>query len=72
MEGDDVTQIRLAVNSNQDTILFGEFNPSIVDARVLEGDMITIMGLSSGLITYDSTMGGSISIPGVYVEKIEQ
>ncbi|MCM3586986.1 toxin regulator [Mesobacillus maritimus] len=72
MEGDVTTQIRLAVNDDYDTILFGEFDSSIIDSRVLEDDVITIMGLSAGLITYQSTMGGEISIPGVSIEKIEQ
>lgn len=72
MEGDGVTQIRLAVNDDYDQILFAEFDAAVVDSRILEDDTITIRGLSSGLITYDSTMGGSISIPGVSVEEIEQ
>ncbi|MEH7482606.1 toxin regulator [Neobacillus drentensis] len=72
MEGDGVTQIRLAVNDNYDTILFAEFDSTVVDSRILEDDVITIMGLSTGLITYDSTLGGKISIPGVSIEKIEQ
>jgi len=72
MEGDGITQIRFAVNDDYDTILFGEFDSSIIDSRVLEDDVITIMGLSVGLFTYESTMGGEISIPGVSIEKIEQ
>lgn len=72
MEGDGTTQIRLAVNKNYDTVLYGEFDSSIVKSRVLEDDLITVMGLSSGLLTYQSTMGGNISIPGVLIEKIEQ
>lgn len=72
MEGDGITQIRLAVNDDYDQIIYGEFDASVIDSRVLEDDIITIRGLSSGLITYESTMGGSISIPGVAIEKIEQ
>lgn len=72
IEGDDTTQIRFAVNSDYDTILFGEYDKSIVSSRILEDDVITIMGLSIGLITYQSTMGGDISIPGVLIEKIDQ
>jgi regulator of protease activity HflC (stomatin/prohibitin superfamily) len=71
IEGDGMTQIRFAVNDNYDTILFAEFDASIVTSRVLEDDVITIMGLSTGLISYESTMGGQISIPGVAIEKIE-
>lgn len=72
MEGDGVTQIRLAVNDDYDQILFAEFDASVVDSRILEDDTITIRGISSGLITYESTMGGSISIPGISIEQIEQ
>ncbi|MDR0138503.1 toxin regulator [Metabacillus idriensis] len=71
MEGDGTTQIRLAVNDNYDTIIFGEFDSSILKARILENDVITIMGLSTGLLTYESTMGGNISIPGMLIEKID-
>lgn len=72
MEGDGITQIRLAVNDDYDTILFGEFDSTVVDSRILEDDTITIRGLSSGLMTYESTMGGSISIPGISIEQIKQ
>lgn len=72
MEGTGKTQIRLAVGSNYDTILFGEFDTSIVTSRVLENDVVTVMGTSTGILTYKSTMGGNISIPGVSIEKIEQ
>jgi hypothetical protein len=72
IEGDGVTQLRFAVNENDDTILFAGIDNSIDDSRILEDDIITIMGLSSGLITYESTMGGQISIPGMTIEKIDQ
>lgn len=72
IEGDDEIQIRLAVNDNYDTILYGGYDPSIVDSRILEDDYITIYGISVGTISYESTMGGQITIPGVAIEKIDQ
>ena len=72
MEGDGTTQIRLAVNDNYDNVLYAEFDSTVVDSRILEDDKITIRGLSTGLLTYESTMGGSISIPGISIEQIEQ
>lgn len=72
MEGDGTTQIRFAVGEDYDTILYGELDSSIVDSRILEDDVITIMGVSSGLLTYESTMGGNISIPGMLIEKVER
>lgn len=72
IEGDDSVQIRLAVNDDYDTILLGEYSTSIVSSRVLEDDHITIYGTSVGTISYESTMGGTITIPGVYIDKIKQ
>lgn len=70
IEGSGSIQIRLAVNDNYDTILFGQYDSSIVGSRVLEDDHITIYGTSAGTISYQSTMGGTITIPGVTFEKI--
>ena len=72
MEGDGKVQIRLAVDDDYDTILYCEYNSNIVSSRVLEDDEITIYGISAGLLTYQSTMGGNITIPAVLVEKIDQ
>ncbi|MFD1385984.1 toxin regulator [Oceanobacillus oncorhynchi subsp. oncorhynchi] len=72
MEGEDSTQIRFAVNDDYDLMLYAEFDSSIVESRILEDDQITIMGLSGGLLTYESTMGGNITIPSLLIEKIEQ
>jgi len=72
IEGSSDIQIRLAVDDNYDTILFGQYSSDIVSSRVLEDDYITIYGTSVGTISYESTMGGTITIPGVYIEKIDQ
>ena len=72
MESDSSVTIRLAVNDDYDTILYGQYFKSIVSSRVLEDDYITVYGTSVGTISYQSTMGGTITIPGVYIEKIEQ
>ena len=72
IESDNKVQIRLAVDDNYDTVLLGEYESSIVSSRVLDNDYITIYGISVGTITYQSTMGGNITIPGVLVERIDQ
>lgn len=72
IEGDESIQIRLAVDSDYDSILLCQYDKSIVQSRILEDDIITIYGTSVGLITYESTMGGNITIPGVSIEKIDQ
>ncbi len=72
MDGDDSVQLRIAVNDDYDKMLYVEYDSDIVDSRILEDDHITIMGVSHGLITYQSTMGGDITIPALEIDIIEQ
>ncbi|MEG1411703.1 MAG: toxin regulator [Terrisporobacter sp.] len=71
MEGDGVVQVRLAVGGNYDNIILCEYDSLIVSSRVLEDDYITVYGLSAGIMTYTSTMGGEITIPSMLVDKID-
>ena len=64
--------IRLAVNSDYDTVLLGIYESAIVSSRVLEDDIITIYGTSGGVVSYTSTMGGQVSVPSVLIDKIDQ
>lgn len=71
MEGEEENHIRLAVNGDYDQMLYIGYEPQILEERILEGDYITIYGLSIGIYSYESTMGALISIPGVWVDYIE-
>ena len=70
IEGDKETQLRLAVNGDYDTVILLVYKKEIVTQRVLDGDQITIKGVSGGLITYQSALGGNISIPGILVDEV--
>lgn len=70
--GEDTCEMRLAVDGDYNKIIYCAYRTSIVSSRVLEDDYITVYGVSKGLITYESTFGGKITIPGVLVEKIDQ
>lgn len=70
MEGDDETQIRLATDGEYDDVVLVGYDPSIMDERILEDDTVTVYGTSVGLITYESTMGGNITIPALVADKI--
>ena len=72
MESDDETQIRLAVDSNYDTVLYCGYSPAIISSRILDDDIITVYGTSLGLFSYTSTLGGKITLPAIYVDKIDQ
>ena len=71
MEGDDeYNQLRVEVNDNYDTVIYVEYDHRILESRVLEDDYLTIYGMSMGTITYESTLGGNITIPSMIGEKI--
>jgi membrane protein implicated in regulation of membrane protease activity len=70
MEGDKETNLRIAIDGNYDTVLFVGYDPKITSTRVLENDNVTVKGKSIGIYSYKSTIGGKISIPGMWVDNI--
>lgn len=74
IENDDEseTEIRLAVNGDYDSIILVGYENDIVSSRILEDDTITFYGTSVGTISYDSTLGGKITIPAAIANKIDQ
>lgn len=73
MEDDDndQTQIRLATNDDYDKVMYVLIDCSKLKVRLLEDDMIRFYGISGGLVTYESTMGGNITIPSAVAEKVK-
>lgn len=72
MEGEDtINQLRVAINDDYDNIMLVEYEKDILDSRILEDDYINIYGSSVGVITYESTMGGNITIPAISANIIE-
>lgn len=66
IEDDDQTEIRLAVDGNSDNIILVDYDNDILNgSRVLEDDVVTVSGKSVGTVSYKSTMGGKITIPGM-------
>ena len=72
IEGDDETQARIAVNSDYNTIVYCGWDKGIVSERILEDDIVNFWGVSIGLLSYESTLKSTITIPGIYVERIER
>ncbi len=72
IEGTSSIQIRFAINKDYDQVVLCEYDSSIVESRVLEDDIITIYGLSAGTISYQSTLGGQITVPAIAVDRIDQ
>lgn len=71
IEGDEYNQIRFIIDEDYDQVILGEYDPAIVKSRILEDDLLTIYGTSAGTISYNSTLGGKITVPAVLITKIE-
>lgn len=72
MESDGQVSVRLAINSDYNSILYVVYKSDIVSSRVLEDDYITVMGLSKGLYKYEATSGATITIPCMLADIVEQ
>ena len=70
IKDDSEVQLRIAIGGDYDHIILVGYNSSIVTSRVLEDDNVTYYGTSMGTITYESTMGGNITVPAAYLDKI--
>src|SRR5699024_10698809 len=56
MEGNSSTvQLRMAINDDYDKVISVQYDSNCVESRLLEDEQITILGLSSGLLTDEST-----------------
>lgn len=69
-------QIRLATKAASyggynDDVIYIYFDSSLISSRLLEDDIITIYGVSKNLYTYETIMGGSVTLPLISVDKLE-
>ena len=70
IDGDGTTELRIAVDGDYDDIIYGIYDNRILDSRLLEDDKIQFYGESCGIISYQSTLGETISIPSMSIYKI--
>ncbi|MBE5803821.1 MAG: hypothetical protein E7316_04845 [Clostridiales bacterium] len=70
-QGEDYSIMRLAVDGDSDQILYTVYDAEAQEIRVLENDKVTIRGVSSGLHTYTSALGGEISVPSCMASSVK-
>ena len=71
MEGDDsLTHYRVASKGSYDDVVYVEYTRPEGASRVLEDDRVTVYGVCYGVYSYNSTMGGKITIPSCVATQI--
>lgn len=69
--GEGISYIRLAVDSNYDTVLFVTYTSDQVSVRILEDDILTIYGTVVGDYSYETVMGATMTLPWVHSDMID-
>ena len=67
VEGDMFSQYRFIINGDYDQVILLEILNSQLDERILEGDLLTITGVSEGNLTYTTVLGASVTVPAILV-----
>ena len=74
-EEDDGTTYRICVSKDEygsyDDPVLVYYEREVGETRVLEDDIVTFYGECRGVYTYESVMGGQITVPAVYALIIE-
>lgn len=71
IEGKNSSEYRIAVEGDNDHIIYVFLDANSKTTRVLEDDNVTVYGQFDGTITYESTTGVSITIPSCYANRID-
>ncbi|MGV8957574.1 hypothetical protein [Lactococcus lactis] len=67
-EDDGTATLRVATNGDYDDVYIAQIDSdNWENHRLLEDDQITLYGKVYGLYTYESTMGGNITVPALSV-----
>ena len=75
LEGSDYggttsTAMRIATKGNYDDVVYVTYERPNSDKRILEDDRVTVYGECNGLYTYETIMGGSVTLPKFEAETV--
>ena len=68
--GDGIVQQRVALYDDYDQIVLIEYPEELPEVRLLDDDYVTFTGVSFGTIEYETTLGTTLEIPSIIVERI--
>ena len=68
--GDGIVQQRVALYDDYDQIVLIEYPEELPEVRLLDDDYVAFTGVSFGTIEYETTLGTTLEIPSIIVERI--
>lgn len=68
--GDGIVQQRVALYDDYDQIVLIEYPEELPEVRLLDDDYVTFIGMSFGTIEYETTLGSTLEIPSILVDRI--
>lgn len=69
--GSGLRYIRLAVNSDYDSVLFITYTSDQTSVKLLEDDIITVYGTVLGEYSYETVMGATVTLPWVHSDILD-
>ncbi len=69
-DGDELT-LRVATADYYDDIFLVSYSYKDGESRILEDDQVTLWGMYYGTYTYESTLGGNITVPCLLAEYVD-
>ena len=71
LEDDEYVELRVGTRDGYDDVVYVFYQYKEGDPKFLEDDQVTFYGKSLGTITYESVLGGEITIPAMLAEFAE-
>lgn len=70
MEDDSLVSFRIASKGNYDDVVYVSMTRPDSYSRILEDDKVTVSGVYFDLMTYETVMGASITIPWIWADLV--
>lgn len=71
IEDDEVVGFRIATKGNYDNVVFCIYYPPENYSRLLEDDKVNVWAECTGIMSYETVMGSTVTILSFCVERIE-
>lgn len=71
MQGEGFSQLLVAIDDREGAVIFLEYQSTIIASDILENDLIRFYGMAAGTISYDSSLGETITVPAAFVNMME-